>query len=253
MSGWYRLHRGWQDHGVFRNEVFSRRDAFVWLIEHASYGGGKVPTAGGTITLERGQLSYSLRYMAAAWKWDDPKVRRFLASLVKASIIDTATDAGQTVVTIQNYAKYQATERRPDAATDARTTQPRRTTDANKKEGEEREQEGGRADARSAAGYAFSGEVVRLTQKDFTEWKGTYHAIPDLKAELASIDAWFISQPAEDRGSWFHRAKRMLNTAHQRALTAHAGQGGRSGVVVPIDDAFERRLARAQAAGSATG
>lgn len=251
MSGWYRLHRSWQDHAVFRNEAFSRRDAFVWLIEHACYESAKVTAPSGVITLGRGQLSYSLRYLAGAWKWDDAKVRRFLQSLAKANIIDAATEAGQTVISICNYDKYQATDKRPDAAVDADVTQARRSSDANKKEREERKEEEG-AQARSATGYAFTGQVVRLSAKDLGEWARTYHGIADIRAELASIDEWFVSQPEEARKAWFHRAKRMLNTAHQRTLGGGLSPGSRStGVVVPIDDAFQRRLERAQASGAA--
>ena len=252
MSGWYRLHRSWQDHAVFRNEAFSRRDAFVWLIEHACYEGAKVTAPSGVITLGRGQLSYSLRYLGGAWKWDDAKVRRFLQSLAKAQIIDAATDAGQTVITICNYDKYQATDKRPDAAADAEMTQARRNGDANKKEREERKEEEESARPRPAAGYAFAGQVVKLTAEDLSAWASTYHAIADIRAELASIDGWFVSQPEDVHKAWFHRTKRMLNTAHQRVLGGGSPPGNRpAGVVVPIDDAFQRRLERAQAAGAA--
>lgn len=135
MSGFYLMHRGWQDNPVFRNEAFSKRDAFVWLIEEAAYLPARVHAANGAISLTRGQLSHSLRFMAKAWKWDEAKVRRFLASLVKAEIIDAATDAGQTVVTIRNYDKYQGSTEATDAPIDAAATQQRRGDDANLKQG----------------------------------------------------------------------------------------------------------------------
>ena len=135
MSSFYLMHRGWQENPVFRNEEFSKRDAFVWLIEEAAYRPTRIHAATGALDLKRGQLSHSLRFMAKAWRWDEAKVRRFLASLVKAEIIDAATDAGQTVVTICNYDKYQAPAAANDAADDAATTQQRRGGDANLKEG----------------------------------------------------------------------------------------------------------------------
>jgi hypothetical protein len=137
VSGFYLMHRGWQDNPVFRNEDFSRRDAFVWLVEEAAFRPTKIHAGTGEIELQRGQLSHSLRFMAKAWKWDEAKVRRFLSSLVKAEIIDAATDAGQTVITIRNYELYQTPERQADAADDAAATQQRRGGDAKKKEGKE--------------------------------------------------------------------------------------------------------------------
>lgn len=135
MSGFYLMHRGWQDNPVFRNEEYSRRDAFVWLIEQAAYKATRVHAGGGTINLTRGQLSHSLRFMAKAWKWDEARVRRFIASMQKEKIIDAATDAGQTVLTICNYERYQTVGQQTDAATDAEATQQRRSNDAKSKEG----------------------------------------------------------------------------------------------------------------------
>lgn len=142
MSGYYLMHRGWLDHPVFGGvrEPYCRRAAWAWLIDHAAYDEVKVGVTNKVITLQRGQLSYSLRYLANAWGWDDPKVRRFLTRLVGEMMIDTATDAGQTIITIKNYEQYQsfksvdkAQEIATDAPTDAATTQERRSSDANKK------------------------------------------------------------------------------------------------------------------------
>lgn len=130
MAGFYFMHRGWQDHPVFRGEAYSRRDAFVWLIEQAAFKPTRVHMPQGEIVLDRGQLGHSLRFMAKAWKWDEAKVRRFLSSLRKAKIIDAHTDAGQTITTICNYNKYQAQQSDADAATDADATQRCRGNDA---------------------------------------------------------------------------------------------------------------------------
>ncbi|MDY7525505.1 hypothetical protein [Sphingomonas sp. 10B4] len=134
QGGFYLMHRGWQDNPVFRNEEYSRRDAFVWLIEEAAYKPTRVHAGSGAISLNRGQLSHSLRFMAKAWQWDEARVRRFIASLVREGIIDAVADAGQTVITICNYETYQSLSQAPDAADDASTTQQRRSDDAKKNE-----------------------------------------------------------------------------------------------------------------------
>jgi hypothetical protein len=134
-DGFYLMHRGWQDHPVFRGEAFSKRDAFVWMIEEAAYLQRRVAMPSGEVTLDRGQLGHSYRFMAKAWKWEESKVRRFIASLQKAEIIDAATAAGQTVISICNYDKYQARPEYGTAPAAAAAPQDRRGGTANDKEG----------------------------------------------------------------------------------------------------------------------
>jgi hypothetical protein len=219
MSGWYRMHRGWMDHPVFGGEEFSRRDAFQWLIQEAAFKPTRVHVPGGSLELQRGQLGYSLRYLARAWKWSEPRVRRFLKATQEAKIIDASTDAGQTVITICNYDKYQLTQEVTDAASDADVTQLRSVSDAKKKEGKEKkEEEGARGRASDGKAYGFEGTVVRLTAAHLDRWRQTYHGIPDMIAELTSIDAWFAGQDEAAKKDWFQRTNRMLNRAHQRAV-----------------------------------
>lgn len=86
-----------------------------------------------------------------------------------------------------------------------------------REEGKEEEGGGTRAAARSAD-YAFWGHVVRLKPKDHDAWKAAFHAIPDLTAELTSIDAWLAAQPPEKRKGWFHATAGMLSRRHQEHL-----------------------------------
>ena len=144
MSGRYWMARGWMDHSLFRGEPYSKAQAWCWLIEKAAWKRHRIAIGGKEIFLRRGQLSYSTRYMAKAWGWSEAKVRRVLRLFQKWSNIDAATDAGQTVITICNYDKYQATETPTDAPIDAKVTQERRRSDANKNKGnkENKEKEG---------------------------------------------------------------------------------------------------------------
>lgn len=95
---------------------------------------------------------------------------------------------------------------------------------------EEKEEEKGSARKRTpAAGYAFSGKVIRLNAEDLATWRRTYHAITDIEAELTSLDAWLTGQPEAKRKAWFHTASGSLNRKHQELLTAArqaAKQGG---------------------------
>ena len=74
--------------------------------------------------------------------------------------------------------------------------------------------------------YAFEGQIIRLNQKDLDAWKATYHAIPDLIAELHTLDAFYAGLPEGERKNWFHRARQALNKKHQNRLQAGSGSGG---------------------------
>ncbi len=75
-----------------------------------------------------------------------------------------------------------------------------------------------------AARYAFAGEVIRLNKKHLETWRQRYHAIPDLEAELAGLDSWYVGTDAKKGKGWFHRAQRSLNEKHQERLAAKQAQ-----------------------------
>ena len=127
MRGRFWMARGWQDHPLFAREPYTRAQVWCWLVEMAAWKPARKEIGSKTITLKRGQLSYSTRYMAKAWRWGgEAKVRRFLCVLVEWENIAVSTDAGQTIITICNYNKYQNDAR----DTDAPATQERRTDDS---------------------------------------------------------------------------------------------------------------------------
>lgn len=131
---YYLMHRGWLDHEMFgEDEPFCRRAAWAWLIENAAFDRTRVRIAGKTVELARGQLSYSLRFLAKTWSWGHERVRRFLAELRQRDMIETEGETGQTVITIRNYTIYQAHEK--SARQPKRRTRDRSET--NKKEGNE--------------------------------------------------------------------------------------------------------------------
>lgn len=78
--------------------------------------------------------------------------------------------------------------------------------------------------------YAFEGHVIRLTHKDFDEWHRIFHAIPDLRAELYSLDIWLKDKPDKHKG-WFSAVSGMLSrkqheaVANPRPVAGYAGSG----------------------------
>lgn len=218
--GFYRMARGWQDGALFGAEPFSKRDAWVWMIEEAAYVPRDIMVSGKLVKLQRGQFCHSLRFMARAWKWDEAKVRRFLSRAKTLMQIDAASDAGQTLVTICNYDKYQASQHANDAGGDAVATQQRRGGDANENEGKEIRKEEEKITAGAVADYAFAGKVIRLKPADLASWKRSYSAI-DVEARLQSRDDWLATEADEaTRKKWFLSTSNWLATLNDRAATA---------------------------------
>lgn len=179
MTSFYLIHRGSMANPVFNGEKFSRWQAWCWLIENAAFKATRVAAGGKWIDLERGQITHSLRYMAKAWKWDEAKVRRFIRRVELEEMIRSVADAGQTVITICNYDKYQTVERVADAPIDASSTQDRRTTDADKKELNQVNEKKVVVDAREAPDFHAAGRRVleAVGVADDPRWLGDYSLV----------------------------------------------------------------------------
>ncbi len=128
--GVFAVARGIFDHPFFAPEPFTEREAWLWMLENAVWKATRVRVRHGTQDLERGQLSFSTRFMGSRWRWTESRVRRFLARLKIDAMINTQADAQSTLITICNYDKYQSWQKPIDALSDAqpdaRATQIRR-------------------------------------------------------------------------------------------------------------------------------
>lgn len=140
-GGTVNISRAIWDDPTFRDGEMTQREAWMWMIAEASWKGRVRRVGAAEITLRRGQLAASSRFLAKAWMWSEPRVRRYFDMLENRRMIERVTDAGVTVITICNYEKYQGDGSVCDAPTDAPPTHHRRTTDANEKKGERRGKE----------------------------------------------------------------------------------------------------------------
>jgi hypothetical protein len=132
MTGFVAISRALWDDPDFRDCEMSQREAWIWMIAHATWKPRSVRVGSVKIELARGQLAYSTRYLAKIFVWSEARVRRYLKVIEERSQIDAASDAGVTVITIRNYDTYQTPPDRGDAPNDAVATQGRRTSDASK-------------------------------------------------------------------------------------------------------------------------
>lgn len=148
MAGTVNISRDLWDDPTFKDSEMSQREAWIWMIAEASWKARARRFGSTEIELQRGQLAASTRFMAKAWMWSEPRVRRYLDMLENRRMITRVTDAGVTVITISKYNDYQNGPRVGDAPSTQQPTQDRRTSDANEKKGEIRdklEDGGGRA------------------------------------------------------------------------------------------------------------
>ena len=109
-GGWVRLYRAAWTHDLWERDAFSPREAFLWLVSKAAHKPTRSRTARGYVELGRGQLTASIRFMAAAWNWSKGRVERYLVTLENEDMIGTATGTGQLVISICNYGYYQGDE-----------------------------------------------------------------------------------------------------------------------------------------------
>ena len=75
-----------------------------------------------------------------------------------------------------------------------------------------------REEEKETTHYAFFGRTIRLTGNDLERWRGRYHAIGDIVAELGALDDWLQGQDEKTRRGWFHIVSGSLNKKHQAAM-----------------------------------
>ncbi|MBD9540127.1 hypothetical protein IB276_11750 [Ensifer sp. ENS04] len=136
--GFIAVDRGIFDHPLFEEKrEFSRREAWLWLISEAEWKDREKYVGSAKISVRRGQLAHSIRFIADAFGWHKSKVERFLERLKTEAMIETQTETGLTVITICNYGLYQSGEgsqrdSKQGAKRDSSETAARQTKQTNK-------------------------------------------------------------------------------------------------------------------------
>lgn len=115
--GWFAFPRHLFEDESFKEERFTEREAFVWLISEASYerrtvraksGRGWVP-----VQLERGEVCHAYEHMAKQWRWTYKRVINFIKARKRWAQIDCASGKPRgtdfVIISIRNYDRYRAT------------------------------------------------------------------------------------------------------------------------------------------------
>ena len=110
----------------FWNEkrVFSKWEAWEWLMKEASWGDRRRVIGMKVVDLKRGELLASVRFLGEAWGWKRSRVHDYLKLLTDMGRIAGQRETPEgTVYLLVNYDRYQSTQDdEPDAdRTDSRT------------------------------------------------------------------------------------------------------------------------------------
>jgi len=110
-NGWISLHRTLSDHWLWKDEKFTKGQAWVDLILHANHSNTKAMIKGQLFDVRKGQQLRSKLTLSKLWKWDRKTVTRFLSLLEKDRMITQQTTHQTTIITICNYSDFQDTRK----------------------------------------------------------------------------------------------------------------------------------------------
>jgi hypothetical protein len=137
VSGTVNVSRDLWDDTAFANGPFSEREAWIWMIAEASWKARMKRVGDYVVSLDRGQLAHSTRFLAETWGWTHSKARRYLERLEKMNLIAREIGTGVSVITICKYDKYQHTPQ----ASGTPSAQVRHRSGTNENKGEIRVKE----------------------------------------------------------------------------------------------------------------
>lgn len=106
-GSYIKLDRGVQDNWVWESKPFSPGQAWVDLLLMAAWKTEPRNWKGTFITQHRGEVFTSIVALADRWGWDRKKVRRFLTVLEEDKMCTLNDLPKGTLVTIENYSKFQ--------------------------------------------------------------------------------------------------------------------------------------------------
>lgn len=185
--GYIYLDRKIEENELFKEKPFDELHAWIWLLLKANYKDKKRRLREGIVEIKRGQLVAGYRYLADEWGWSKGKVSRFLDMIEADGMISKNGTQNGTVITIENYAKYQD-QRDSERDTDGTLAGHSRDTrgDTKKKVKKDKEHQEGREGARARGAFgllSLSDEDVSAFLSKFPEDGQRY--IDELDAYMA--------------------------------------------------------------------
>jgi hypothetical protein len=94
VSGFIAMDRGALDHPLLKDA--DRFRAWFWLIANAAWKPTRTRIKGTMVEIDRGDLTFSVRFLADNWGWSKSRVDRFLSDLRDEGMIETRSKIGTT-------------------------------------------------------------------------------------------------------------------------------------------------------------
>lgn len=114
-KGFIKLGRGFFENPFWRERrVYSNAEAWIDLIQSARFENTpeKVFTKMNFITINRGELRASQRFLAQRWGWSVGKVNRFINVLEMERMVERRVEHQETIVKLCNYGLYNTDEKK---------------------------------------------------------------------------------------------------------------------------------------------
>lgn len=116
-GGYFLLYRRFFNHWIWEERRrYSKAEAWLDLLQQASFADGQRFIAGEVIPLQRGQLFVSTRFLAARWQWDIRAVHGFLKLLEQQQMIAQNVNSKGNTLTVVNFDSYQTLNNADDNA-----------------------------------------------------------------------------------------------------------------------------------------
>ena len=126
MEGWISIYRQIVNHWIWKsNEPFDKRSAWIDLLLMVNHQKEKIEFDKEFMEVERGQRITSLEKLAKRWKWSRHKVSDYLNQLEQDGMLVQIRDNKKTLISIENYDKYQVQKETSDMSEDMQKVRSR--------------------------------------------------------------------------------------------------------------------------------
>lgn len=135
-DGWIKLYRSSFENDLYFEEPFTKYMAWIDLLLLANHKESFFVKKGHRIKVPRGTVARSMKELAIRWKWSINKVDRFLDYLEKEPVGQVKLQKSNvtTLISINKYGIYQATNSQTDINTDSQMESQTRTYKNEKEE-----------------------------------------------------------------------------------------------------------------------
>lgn len=119
MEGWISVYRQIQNHWIWKvKEPFDKRSAWIDLLLLANHKEETIFFNGSKLDIERGHHMTSLEKLGNRWGWSRHKVSDFINRLEQDGMLVQVRDKTKTLISIENYDKYQYQKNTSDMSED---------------------------------------------------------------------------------------------------------------------------------------